>query len=136
YRLMDRGVDLIFNPSASHFAMGKSKLREDLVMESSQKLHACYFYTNLLGNEAGRMIFDGEILLAKQGKLILKNPLLSFKNYKLLTFDLEKSNKANYPLVDEKESVHAKYEEFTKAITLGLFDYLRKTRSKGFVLSL
>src|SRR3954469_12417367 len=28
------------------------------------------------------------------------------------------------------------FEEFTRAISLGLFDYLRKTRSKGFVVSL
>ena len=31
---------------------------------------------------------------------------------------------------------HLKEEEFTRAITLGLFDYLRKSRSHGFVVSL
>ena len=59
YRLRERKVDLIFNPSASHFAMGKSILREQLVNESSKLFDATYFYVNLLGNEAGRMIFDG-----------------------------------------------------------------------------
>ena len=31
---------------------------------------------------------------------------------------------------------HLKEEEFTRAVTLGLFDYLRKSRSQGFVVSL
>ena len=31
---------------------------------------------------------------------------------------------------------HVKEEEFTRAVALGLFDYLRKSRSRGFVVSL
>lgn len=31
---------------------------------------------------------------------------------------------------------HVKFEEFTRAVCLGLFDYLRKSRSRGFVVSL
>jgi NAD+ synthase (glutamine-hydrolysing) len=67
YRLCDRKVDLIFNPSASHFAMGKSILRKELITKSSDTFDCYYCYVNLLGNEAGRMIFDGEIMLAKSG---------------------------------------------------------------------
>ncbi len=35
-----------------------------------------------------------------------------------------------------EKSPHHKEEEFTRAVALGLFDYLRKSRSKGFVVSL
>lgn len=132
YRLSEREVDLIFNPSASHFAMGKSILREQLVNESSKLFDATYFYVNLLGNEAGRMIFDGEILASKNGKLILKNELLSFEDFQVLVFDYDKE-KEEYP---EIKSTHDKNEEFVKASALALFDYLRKSKSKGFVLSL
>ncbi|WP_194974041.1 NAD(+) synthase [Aquiflexum lacus] len=132
YRLKDRNIDLIFNPSASHFAMGKSILREELVKESSLELNATYFYLNLLGNEAGRMIFDGEIMVAHEGKLILKNELLSFEDFQLRIFDYRKGDVSN----QEVESFHDKNEEFAKASALGLFDYLRKSKSKGFVLSL
>ncbi|MCR9013639.1 NAD(+) synthase [Aquiflexum gelatinilyticum] len=132
FRLKDRNVDLIFNPSASHFAMGKSILREQLVNESSKKFAATYFYVNLLGNEAGRMIFDGEILASKHGKLILKNELLSFEDFQVLVFGYDKK-KEEYP---EIKSLHDKNEEFVKASALALFDYLRKSKSKGFVLSL
>src|SRR5690606_40285792 len=55
----------------------KSQLREEMVKESSEKLRATYIYVNLLGNESGRMIFDGEILVSTEGKLIIKNTLLS-----------------------------------------------------------
>lgn len=132
FRLRDRKMDLIFNPSASHFAMGKSILREDLVKESSTELKATYFYVNLLGNEAGRMIFDGEIMVAHEGKLLLKNELLSFEDYQIRSFDYQK----DYNSYLEVESIHYKNEEFVKAASLALFDYLRKSKSKGFVLSL
>ncbi|MFD2036762.1 NAD(+) synthase [Belliella marina] len=132
YRLKDREVDIIFNPSASHFAMGKSFLREELVKESSTLLGVTYFYVNLLGNEAGRMIFDGETLVAKDGNLLFKNKLLSFSDFQVSTFEYDKNN-GDYP---EVSSIHDKNEEFTQAAALGLFDYMRKSRSKGFVLSL
>ena len=132
FRLKDREVDLVFNPSASHFAMGKSKLREDLVKSSSKQLDAAYFYVNLLGNESGRMIFDGEIMLSQQGKLLLKNRLLAFSSHQLVTYTLSKHAGDKSSLV----SKHVKNEEFVAAASLALFDYLRKSKSKGFVLSL
>src|SRR5690606_8115878 len=136
YRLKDRSVDLIFNPSASHFAMGKSLLREEMVKESTEKLSVTYFYVNLLGNESGRMIFDGEILVSARGKLLAKNNLLSFKDAQLLTYSLEKNPSLPLQKHEDVESFHSKNEEFTKATALALFDYLRKSKNKGFVLSL
>lgn len=132
YRLKDRKMDVIFNPSASHFAMGKSIQREDLAKNSSTLLNATYFYLNLLGNETGKMIFDGEILVAKNGELLLKNEILSFADHQIQVFDFDK-NREKYPVVD---SQHIKNEEFVKAASLGLFDYMRKSKSRGFVLSL
>lgn len=129
YRLCERKIDLIFNPSASHFAMGKTKERIDLIQQSS-KMFGCYYcYANLLGNEAGRMIFDGEILLTKGGELIARNELLSFKDYQILSFNLESK-------IQEIAPVISKEQEFVQASALALFDYLRKSKSNGFVLSL
>ncbi|GMQ24237.1 NAD(+) synthase [Algoriphagus sp. oki45] len=129
YRLKDRKVDLIFNPSASHFAMGKTLERKDLIEFSSKTFDCYYAYVNLLGNESGRMIFDGEILLAKDGDILGRNQLLSFQDFQVLTFTLE--NKEQNPA-----PIQAKEWEFVQASSLGLFDYLRKSKSRGFVLSL
>ena len=129
YRLCERQVDLIFNPSASHFAMNKTLERKALVSKSSSIFNCYYFYVNLLGNEAGRMIFDGEILLARQGQVLGRNELLSFKSVQVCTFTLENKPQHVAP-------IHPKEWEFVQAASLALFDYLRKSKAKGFVLSL
>lgn len=134
-RLTDKGIQLILNPSASHFAIGKSVRRKKLVEDSSNTFHCAYVYANLLGNEAGRMIYDGECLIAHEGRLIQQNNRLSFKDVNVITADINftdpKQSHAdfNYESIDRNE-------EFVRAVSLGLFDYMRKSRNRGFVLSL
>ncbi len=134
-QLYKRNVELILNPSASHFAMSKSPSREELVTQSSLSYHCVYGYVNLLGNEAGRMIYDGDILFAREGKLIQRNPRLSLQPYVIqhcdVDFDLPASQ-AYHP----QDDITDKNEEFAQATSLALFDYLRKSKSKGFTLSL
>lgn len=135
YALSKRGVNLILNSSASHFSIGKSPLREKLVTVGSVLFNCTYLYVNLLGNEAGRMIYDGDILIAQQGKLLAQNTRLSFKPFNLLTCEVDFSQPNNskpQELTDSKE----KNEELTRAATLALYDYLRKSKAKGFVVSL
>jgi NAD+ synthase (glutamine-hydrolysing) len=136
YRLLERGVDLILNPSASHFAMGKSLLREEEVVRLGSELFDCvYVFANLLGNEAGRMIYDGDIIIAQKGKTLSVNERLIFKKTDLLWHDVDFTDASKTkaaPLTDNKE----KNEELARATSLALYDYLRKSKSKGFVLSL
>lgn len=135
YRLQQRGVDIILNPSASHFAMGKSHVREELIRKSSEKLTCTYLYVNQLGNEAGRVIYDGDIILAQQGVIKALNRRLSMKKFDLLSCQVNVTEplktKSNIE-VDNKE----KNEELAQAVSLALYDYLRKSKAKGFVLSL
>ena len=134
-RLFHKGVNLILNPSASHFAMGKTHERIELVTESSRSFNCTYVYANLLGNEAGRMIYDGEMMVAQHGKLLMRNTLLSFQETQLSWVDVQSEGKT---AVDEAAVAPAppKEEEFPAAAALALYDYLRKSRSNGFVLSL
>lgn len=157
-------VDLILNPSASNFALGKTKVRELLVTETSRSYNCTYLYSNLLGNEAGRIIYDGEILIAQCGNLLARNKRFSFEPYQLLTavidldfVNLHRKKSFNFepeippflvqiagklPLARPQseanlvEPIESKFEEFYLAETLALFDYMRKSYSKGFVLSL
>ena len=128
-------VDLIVNPSASHFAMSKTDVRYQLVMQASRTFHCTYLYANLLGNEAGRIIFDGEILVARNGHLLKRNQLLSFREVDVewvdVDFAAELPEVEIVPLPSPDE-----YQELNQAMSLALFDYLRKARSRGFVLSL
>jgi NAD+ synthase (glutamine-hydrolysing) len=133
--LLKRGVNLILNPSASHFSLGKSVVREKLVTDSSVAFNCTYLYVNLLGNEAGRMIYDGDILVAQAGKLLAQNNRLSFKPFNLLTckIDFSDSNNSQQLLLQDNKE---RNEELARATSLALYDYLRKSKAKGFVVSL
>lgn len=164
-------MDIIVNPSASHFAFGKHAVRERLVLEGSRSMVVTYLYSNLLGNEAGRVIYDGGCYIAQNGKMLAETPRLTFDDYRLTTavVDVEASRTEQVRTTTfradstdpgvkrivvgfemprakmerstpekpawERSETH-KEEEFMRAITLALFDYLRKSRSRGFVLSI
>lgn len=133
--LRQRGVDLIINPSASHFALGKSPLREALVTDSSRNFNCAYVYVNVLGNEAGKIIYDGDLIFAHKGRLLKIHRRLSFQSFQLTTceFNFDDHNKSVAEAnTDNKE----RNEEFAQAVSLALFDYLRKSKARGFVLSL
>jgi NAD+ synthase (glutamine-hydrolysing) len=164
-------MDIIVNPSASHFAFGKHLVRERLVLEGSRSMAVTYLYANLLGNEAGRVIYDGGCYIAQNGKLLARSPRLTFDDSVLTTavVDVEASRTeqvrttsfqadstdpgAKRTSVDfefpratmertepstppwESSKQH-KEEELMRSLTLALFDYLRKSHSRGFVLSI
>lgn len=166
------GADVILNPSASHFAFGKNAIRQRFVLEGSRALHAAYVYANLLGNESGRLIFDGEAMIAAGGRLLATAERFSFKDVNIVTAQTDigelRMNQARaagyrptfadsparivtrpfaWPEVSpepaetraapwEENRADLKAEEFSRAVALGLFDYLRKSRSRGFVVSL
>ena len=71
------GTDVIMNPSASHFAFEKFEVRKRFVLEGSRAFGVTYLYSNLVGNEAGRIIYDGGALIAADGKLVAAGSRLS-----------------------------------------------------------
>ncbi|MEQ8353478.1 MAG: NAD(+) synthase [Leptospiraceae bacterium] len=73
--------DLILSPTASHFAIGKQRIRRQIALESSRAFHCTYVSVNLLGNEAGRAIYDGQTLACHSGELLLESTAFSFKPY-------------------------------------------------------
>ncbi|MBM4252622.1 MAG: NAD+ synthetase [Deltaproteobacteria bacterium] len=182
-------VQLVLNPSASHFALSKYAKREHLVANSSRSLRVSYVYTNLLGLEAGRIIYDGGVLIAEAGEIVTRGARFGFHDGELTCRDINPElaslNKLTGKPVREPEAkgpgtasgddaIRAevvardprdvrrssgqpavtkstqqvsrcatssyrpltRHEEFLFAEMLGLFDYMRKTRSKGYVVSL
>ena len=169
--LSRKGVDLILNPSASHFAFGKHEIRKRFVTEGSRAFAVGYIYANLLGNESGRAIYDGDAMIAAAGKLLVTGPRFSWADFHVthavLDIDAIRMSRARTtsyrPLITDsiletreaafefphlspvrevythpawETSPAIKEEEFTRAVSLALFDYLRKSRSQGFVVSL
>jgi len=123
---------IIFNPLASHYAFKKFDFRKKLVLESSEKYNCSYLSVNLLGNESGKVIFEGDTILASKGKLLSINNRFSFDKLSYSHYDIDFVNKPN----EIRYESPIIYEEFLDAFSLGLSDYLFKSKVKGFALSL
>jgi NAD+ synthase (glutamine-hydrolysing) len=165
-RLAQRGVDIILNLSASHFSFGKGEVRKRIALEGSRAFGVGYIYANLLGCEAGRIIYDGDTVICSPGEVVAEGARFSFRDVVVTTgvIDISRTRAERQhqqlgasPPAGEDGSVRvggyaiarisdgactgeipplSKHEEFAQAVTLGLFDYLRKSRSEGFVVSL
>jgi len=165
-----RGVDIICNPSASHFAFGKFTVRQRFVIEGSRAFGVAYLYANLMGNEAGRIIYDGGGLIASGGELVARGRRFSFHDVELATavVDVDGNRRdqarrgSHRPRHDAEDWVATHHfvwpvrkpeatpplpttwedqpsvreEEFGRCVALGLWDYLRKSRAQGYVVSL
>ena len=166
-------VDVILNPSASHFAFGKRDLRRRFVQEGSRAFGASYIYSNLSGNEAGRAIYDGQTIIAIGGVIVAEGPRFQPCPQLVTTATVDVSltrlaqarttshrvalPATHHPLVvrtpfdwaaalmrpgppplpaDWETSAFLKEEEFTRAVAVALFDYLRKSGTRGFTVSL
>lgn len=135
HRYIQQGAKIILNPSASHFAFKKTLIRENLGLSLTQNTNSVFVLVNLLGNEAGKVIFDGDIQVHQNGKLKYKAERLSLKKVDFHCVDVDTEN-PNNTTENKISDWFFKNEEFTLAATVGLFDYLRKSKAKGFVLSL
>jgi NAD+ synthase (glutamine-hydrolysing) len=168
--LASHGVDIILNPSASHFAFGKNEIRKRFVVEGSRAFGAAYVYANLLGCEAGRVIYDGDTMIASHGEIVTEGPRFSYRDFTLIcaTVDVDRNRLIRHRRASFRPEFHdegrrilvknfeiprggiaardashtwergenVKHEEFCRAVSLGLFDYLRKSKNHGFVVSL
>ncbi len=127
--------DVVLNPSASHFAFEKEDFRKELVRSSSEQLDTIYIYANQLGNEAGKIIYDGDVMVAQKGRLLATASRLSYLPVSLhaVNVDFDAPGQSEVLLYDHLDGA---MEEFPQAVSLALFDYMRKSKSSGFVLSL
>ncbi|MCG6168533.1 NAD(+) synthase [Leptospira sanjuanensis] len=173
--LAEAGTDLILSPGASHFAFGKQRTRRQIFRESSRRESNVYLFSNLCGNESGRLIFEGGSMIVQNGKSIAESERLFFGDFHLCSSEIDfdasradraknfrpsgnrfgqkKTNEENriylgiefpkripkvnqpiseLPITKEEES----YRDFTRAVALGLFDYLIQSKTKGYTLSL
>ncbi len=165
-QLAARGADILLNPSASHFAFAKQEIRRKLVLDGSKNFHVSYAYSNLLGNESGRAIFDGGSMIASRGKMLAAGPRFSYADFLLTTADIDvdatRQDRAEAGIARRAGatvecdfqlpspstprqptepsawdcSPPPKEEEFARAVPLALFDYLRKSKAGGLVVSL
>ncbi|MGQ8365853.1 NAD(+) synthase [Glaciecola sp. 1036] len=180
--LYQRNVDVILNPSASHFAVGKNAIRKQFVREGSRAFGVAYAYANLNGTENGTSIFDAGCMIASEGdiksfgerfhvaEVLINHVLVNISanrvsrinssesianideniislpiNICLQSQGFSKQNKAVYDkssnstLADfwasmDKDDLD--YAEICYAIGNGLWDWMLRTKTKGYMVSL
>jgi len=88
-RFSGMGVNIILNPSMSHFAQGRHTQRKVLVTESSRAFSCVYAYANSLGLHSGRIMLDGGCFIANCGKLKAESTRFSFQDFTLTTATVE-----------------------------------------------
>lgn len=157
HRYAAAGASVLLNPSASHFAFGKQAIRDGHALEGARLVDGLFVYTNLLGNESGRAIFDGGPFYARAtaggAELLAGAEPFSCRDHALSVVDagvdarpgegrietgwsLEPAAPTTrFPATPRGERL-TKLEEFSRAVPLGMLDYLRKSGARGFVVSL
>lgn len=72
------GAEIVVNPSASWFVLGKHRTRRNMVEQLSREDHCAYVYTSLLGCDSTRLVFDGSVLIAVEGRTVCEGRRLLF----------------------------------------------------------
>ncbi len=106
------------------YEVEKSQLMEQEALTLSQIYDLPVVRVNNLGCEGGATIYDGQCLFIDKGEVVARNKLFSFKPYELVTT-------ASKPM-----PAIGRFDEMLTAVSLGLHDWMCKTHSKGFALSL
>ncbi len=154
---------LLLNPCALPFSPGRYALRYQRLLARSAQLGVAVASANLLGNEAGTLLYDGAALVMERGALLGATERFGYRDWALAygavpreaaptSAHVERSGapsraprEVGAPPRDEPptsptppawEGAEALEEELTRALALGLFDYLRKVGARAFVVSL
>lgn len=88
----DLGVDIIANPSASHFAISKFDIRKQLIKESSRTYGVNYLFANLNGVDSGRAVYDGGCVIANAGQIINQGPRFHHTPCEVITSLIRNNN--------------------------------------------
>lgn len=166
---VEQGAHLILSPSASHFSFRKFEQRRMIACSLSRRHSVHYIYANLLGNEAGRAIYDGDaFVVAAGGQVLASSRRLSFAPVRVIGAELSFNDRPDEDRVSEQAKggpylVRSEFSlpsstermpvteatpssddqgrvnqdvAFARVLSLGLFDYMRKSKSRGCVVSL
>lgn len=124
------GLHLVLNPSASHFAFQRYETRKQLVSERSRAMQVFYAYANLVGLEAGRIIYDGSLLIADRGQVVRVAKRFSLEDSELICADLDldliRSSQMRVPGI-----AHAASTGQSKAYCVEVSDYTWKAPTQA-----
>jgi NAD+ synthase (glutamine-hydrolysing) len=125
-------VDLLLNPAASCFSFEKHARRLRFAETVTKEHHSIHAVANYVGNESGPLIYDGGSFIAANGKIVAATPRFSYHDAQVAAATLDSENTPSDTVTDS----FGKEDELSRAVPLGMLDYLRKSGAKGFALSI
>ncbi len=130
--LVDGGVDLVINLSASPYSVNKPQLRAAMLAHSAARFHCPILYANQVGANDD-LIFDGtSVAFDRQGRMVARLPSyqteLAVVEYDLEKGDLHTAELAPLP-TNENEAIWS-------ALVLGVRDYTQKCGFSKAVIGL
>lgn len=119
-----KGADLVVSPVNERYELGSRRRSEIGVAALSLALDTTVISASLCGCESGSSIYNGLSLVAERGNIIAASSELTFMRARLFTPD----QGIAAPLPE--------YDQVVRAVALGLYDWMLKTKAHGFALSL
>ena len=124
--LLEAGVDVIFNISASPWHVGKERIRHSMLATVARQGRRPVVFCNAIGGN-DELVFDGNsCVFSGAGELIAKGK--AFEEDFILV-DLDTAPVMALPVISDEENLH-------NALALGLRDYFYKCGFKSAVLGL
>lgn len=114
----------IVQPEAYGYEVGAPEQYEQEALALASTYDLPLIRINNLGCEGGSTLYDGQCIFIEDGQVLARSNLFSFRPYEIVTAKTG------------VEPALAEYDEMLKAIALGMYDWMKKTHSKGFALSM
>ncbi len=120
--LVEKGVDLVVNLSASPYVCDKQTLRESMIAHEAKQYERAIVYVNQVGGNDD-LIFDGQsVAFNRQGKLVSRSAAFT-TDLQIVHFD---TSSQDLQVATVKEMPSTADAEIWAALVLGVRDYARK----------
>lgn len=116
-QLFMNGVEIISNASGSHHQLRKLDARVNLIQSATGKCGGIYVYSNLRGNDGGRLYFDGCSLVSVNGELVAQASQFSLRNVEVITAIVDLNDVREY-----RQGVNSLQEQFSAAVSIPTID--------------
>ncbi|HOK09351.1 MAG TPA: NAD(+) synthase [Candidatus Hydrogenedens sp.] len=120
------GAEIICNLSASPFNPLKNQLRKQLILANAMRLKVIYIYSNLLGCDNSRLVFDGGGIIATPEGHVVEGAILSNRRWVLTStvIDLDEVTRVRKENSTWKmESLQYEKQGESKKVIVGLSQY-------------
>lgn len=101
------GVEIFTNGSGSHHNLRKLNQRIELMCSATAKSGGVYMYSNQMGCDGGRLLYDGCCLVAVNGKIVAQGSQFSLQDVEVTTAVIDLEEVRAYRLALNSRGVQA-----------------------------